>query len=100
MEEPRKAEGIVIHPYAMHEQCVQLASGERLDYRYEASEPLHFEIRYRDAGAVLAPLVRDESRNDSGIFVAAATRDYCMAWQAGAAGAMLGYRIVRRAAAP
>lgn len=96
--EPRVAEHVVIAPYAMREECARLAAGDRLDYRYQSSEPLAFNIHYRENGAVLAPLVRERSTGDSGIFEAPLPRDYCATWEAGAAGAIIAYRLLVRGA--
>jgi hypothetical protein len=48
---------------------------------------------------VLSPIVREQSTSDSGIFEPPATREYCLAWQAGAPGAIVAYRILLRRAA-
>jgi len=42
---PREVEHLVIAPYAHHEECVQLAEGDRLEWRYVSSAPLAFDIR-------------------------------------------------------
>ena len=89
--EPRVVERLVIAPYGAHEQCAALAAGDRLDYRFDSSTPLDFDIRYRQANAVLAPIVREHATSDSGIFEA-----HCLDWQAGVDGAIIGYRIVVR----
>ena len=94
--EPRVADRLEIAPYAAHEQCADLAAGERLDYRYQSSAPLDFDIRYRDNDAVLSPIVREHSTGDSGIFEARVPARYCVHWQAGAAGAVIGYSVLRR----
>jgi hypothetical protein len=93
---PRAAEHLVIAPYAHHEECVPLAEGERLEWRYASSAPLAFDIRYREDDLELAPVVREHSTADSGLFEARADRVYCLTWDAGPAGAILGYRIVLR----
>jgi len=97
--EPRAVDRLVIAPYARHETCAQLTAGDRLDYRYESSAALDFEIHYREDAAVLSPIVREQSTSDSGIFEPRATREYCLAWQAGAPGAIIAYRILLRRAA-
>ena len=93
---PRTVEQRVIAPYAQHEDCLQLAAGARLEWRYESSAPLAFDIRYYEANAVLAPIVREHSLADNGVFEAAADRRYCLVWEAGAAGAIIGYRMLVR----
>lgn len=90
---PHAVDKLAVAPYASTETCVDLVVGDRLDYRYEASEPVHFDIRYRAGGAVVAPIVRERSRRDSGIFEARLRERYCLDWEAGAAGAMLDYVI-------
>jgi hypothetical protein len=97
---PRAADGVWLAPYAASAACVDLAVGERLDYRYHASEPVDFEIRYREAGAVVAPIVRAASRDDIGILEARIANRYCLNWQAGPAGAVLDYRFDTRDGVP
>jgi hypothetical protein len=90
---PHAVDKLALTPFASTETCVDLAAGDRLDYRYEASEPVHFDIRYREGGAVVAPILRERSRHDSGIFEARLRQRYCLEWEAGAAGATLDYVI-------
>ena len=93
---PREADQVVIAPYAHHEECVRLAAGDRLEWRYESSAPLAFDLRYREDNTELAPVVREHSTADNGIFEARIDRSYCLAWDAGPAGAVIGYRILLR----
>ena len=95
---PAIVDRLVIAPYEMHEACVTMARGDKLDWRYESGAPLAFEIHYREGGAVLAPVVRDVSSADSGTFEARGPRDYCARWEAGASGAIVSYRLLLRAA--
>jgi len=99
LAEPRAVKGMPLAPYEARGECVRLAEGDRLEYRFEASEPVTFEIRYRDGLATIAPVVRDASLGYAGIFVAALPRDYCLVWEAGDAGALVDYRLRRRTVA-
>ncbi len=98
LEEPRAVSAMPLTPYESRDECVRLAAGDRLDYRFEASEPVMFEIRYREGFAVIAPLVREPSRGDAGVFLAVLPRDYCLVWEAGVAGALVDYRLRKRTA--
>lgn len=98
--ETRTVTAMPLTPYEERGECVRLAAGDRLEYAFEASEPVAFEIRYREGAAVLAPIVRDGSRGDSGMFAARLDRDYCLAWEAGPAGALVDYRLRLRPARP
>jgi hypothetical protein len=94
--QPRVVERLVVAPYDAHEECMALRAGDRIDYRFASSAPLDFDIRYRQANAVLSPIVREQSTADSGIFEAHEPARYCVDWQAGAGGAIIDYRIVVR----
>ena len=94
---PKSVRGQPIAPYEWHEECLHLEAGDRVDYSFESSEPVSFNIHYHEGNAVVMPLVREQSREDAGIYSASITQDYCLMWEAGAAGAMIDYRIrVRR----
>ena len=96
---PRDVARVVIAPYQSHDECMRLAQGDRLDWRYESTEPLAFDIQYREDKAVLSPVVREHSTTDSGTFVARLAQDYCLTWESGPPGAIIGYRILLRPAA-
>jgi len=95
---PRVVHGKPLPPYELHEECMHLAVDDRVDYRFEATFPVKFNIHYHDGNAVLAPIVRDNTRGDSGVFVARIAHDYCLMWEAGPTGAFLDYRVWRRPA--
>jgi len=99
LDQPKVVRGKDIAAYAVHEQCMRLAIGDRLDYDFTANEPVDFNIHYHEGRVVIAPLVRDKTRQDSGVFAPIIAQDYCMMWEAGAAGALLDYRISSRRAA-
>ena len=90
---PKAVRDHAMSPYAMHEECRRMAVGERLEYYFEASFPVDFNIHYHEAAAVVMPIVREKSREDSGVFAAPIAHDYCLTWEAGPAGATLDYRF-------
>lgn len=96
---PKSVVAMVLTPYEIREDCVRLAAGDRLEYAFEATEPVAFEIRYREGGAAIAPVARDATRADAGVLPARLDRTYCAAWEAGPAGALVDYRLRLRPAA-
>jgi hypothetical protein len=93
----RTASNVALAPYALHEECVSLRPGDRLDYRFRSSVPIAFNIHYHDAHAVVMPVQRDAVTADSGIYQPVLAHDFCLMWEAGAAAATLEYRVdVRR----
>lgn len=90
---PASATDERIAPYEFHEVCADLAVGDRVDYRYDASEPVAFSIGYREDGATLLPWSRDYQKSDSGIFPVRYAQHYCLRWQGGPPGALLTYHV-------
>ncbi len=92
-DEPKVVRGQVLHPYDTHEDCFHLEPGDRLDYTFESSEPVDFNLHYHEGAAVVMPLAREKTLNDAGVFAPSLAQDYCLMWEAGAAGAVLDYRL-------
>ncbi len=86
-------------PYARHEACVAMKTGDRLDWRYESTTPIAFEIHYPEGNAVVASVVRTDSMGDNDTFEARLDANYCATWDAGPQGAHLTYRMLLRASA-
>ena len=91
--ESRTVQGQVIAPYGIHEECMTLKTGDRIDYRFEARSLVNFDIRYRDGSALVSPISRDDVREASGVFMSPLVRRYCTHWQAGPQGALVDYQI-------
>ena len=89
----RAFDGIEIAPYGIHESCLKLASGDRLDWRFESRQPVDFDLHYHEGPAVLMPVTLLASYGSSGIFPVLLTQDYCAMWEAGPAGAIVSYRL-------
>ena len=98
-DSPKSVRAQPIAPYDWHEECLHLDAGDRVEFTFESTEPVDFNIHYHEGNAVVMPIVRDKTRADAGIFTPPAAQDYCLMWEAGAAGALLDYRVRLRAAA-
>jgi hypothetical protein len=90
---PRVVIEFPIAPFEIHEECVQLAPSDRLDFRFEAQRPVTFEIYYKDGITFIAPVSRGDVTEFSGIFAPPFERRYCLQWEAGREGAIIDYRI-------
>jgi hypothetical protein len=98
--EPRAVNGLTILPYETHRECARLRAGDRLEYTFETTEPVGFEIRYFEGSAAVSPIVRENTRADAGVFVAADSRQFCLVWEARGAGTLIDYRVWLRPASP
>lgn len=83
---------VELAPYATHEDCADLVAGDRLDYRFESTEPITFMIYYRDGGASIAPINRDKTLSEAGVFAARIAARYCLSWEAHEGGSLVNYR--------
>ena len=63
---------MALTPYEIRDDCVRLAAGDRLDYRFEATSPSRSRSTIAKASPSLAPIVREPSRGDAGVFLAVA----------------------------
>jgi len=81
--EPRIVRDHPMTAYDIHEECLRLTVGDRVDYYFSATEPLAFNIHYHEANAVVAPVVREGVRADGGVFAPRIAQDYCLMWEAG-----------------
>jgi hypothetical protein len=80
-------------PYQIHEECLRLGPGDRVEFRFDSTEPVDFNVHYHEGKSVVMPLVREKSRGDAGIYVAQIAQDYCLMWEAGTPGAVIDYRV-------
>jgi len=90
------------HPlpsYQIHEECFRLDEGDRFEFRFESTEPVDFNLHYREGHAVVMPISREKSTEHAGVYLATLAQDYCLMWEAGAAGALIDYRILIKPAA-
>jgi len=90
---PRVVRDQVVAPYDVREVCLRAAPGERIEFAFEASDPVDFSLHYRDGNGIVTPIVRAGSRGDAGYYAPRFADDYCLSWEAGASGAFIDYRI-------
>ena len=93
VDAPKVVTAMPLTPYESREDCLRMARGDRLDYTFEATEPVAFEIRYREGAVALAPISRSSVLSDAAVYLAPFGREYCLVWEAGAAGALVDYRL-------
>jgi len=95
---PLSVVGHPLPPYQIHEECAVLAAGDRLEFAFESSEPVQFNVHYHDNKAVVMPVTRERTRAEAGVMPIVIAQDYCAMWEAGPTGALIDYRMrVRRA---
>ena len=90
---PHTLIGLEIAPYGMHETCLKLADGDRLDWRFESRAPVDFNIHYHEGNSVIMPISLAASFGASGVMPVIVPHDYCAMWEAGPLGAIVTYYV-------
>jgi len=93
LDAPRVASGLAVEPYGLHQECVVMAAGERIEFRFRTSTPVAFNIHYHEGNAVIEPVTRAGATDEAGDFTADALRTYCLTWEAGAEGSSINYKV-------
>ncbi len=91
--ETKSVTAFAIAPYEIHEECMLMTPGARIDYRFEARMPVYFDIRYREGSAIISTISREDVKEAAGVFASTGTRRYCVHWEAGLEGALVDYRV-------
>jgi hypothetical protein len=93
LDGPRSAAGVEVAPYAMHEECLTLDAGARIDFYFVSVAPVDFNIHFHEANAVIMPITRERVTEESGEFTSDRKEVYCLMWEAGAEPTVLEYRV-------
>ena len=64
----------------LHEDCEELTPGQVLDYQFESSKPLDFNIHYHDDSGISYPVKKDNIAKDQGVFRPDKKQFYCLMW--------------------
>ena len=93
LDAPRIGADIAIAPYASYRECMALQDGERITWRFSTSTPVAFSVRYRQDSAIVLPVDIASTTTEDADLAIQQSADYCLLWEAGAAGSLLDYRV-------
>lgn len=63
------------------EICDKLQQGQMLDWQFQSSDKLNFNIHYHDEKSVVFPAKKDGVNQLTGTLNVAVTQDYCWMWK-------------------
>ena len=69
-----------IKPGKIAEECRNLASDERVRYRFEASAAVPFNVHFHRGSAVEYPVKIDKTSAAASIFTASSAQEFCWMW--------------------
>jgi hypothetical protein len=74
-------EAIIIASSSFHEACDKLTAGQRIEYSFETSLPVDFNVHYHSKTAgIVYPVKEDNVTSSSGGLVADVQAIYCCMW--------------------
>ncbi|MEO8136111.1 MAG: hypothetical protein ABI831_19315 [Betaproteobacteria bacterium] len=62
------------------EQCFKLDKGERIEYQFQATSELDFNLHTHRGGEIVMPVNVERTRQQAGVFTSPGAEDYCMMW--------------------
>lgn len=71
---------VSVAPGKFAEFCGPLKAGEAVQWRFDASQPLDFNIHFHEGKAVHYPARADQTRELQGTLAAAVKQDHCWMW--------------------
>jgi hypothetical protein len=72
---------IIIDPSSFYEACEKLTPGQQIEYSFEASLPVNFNIHYHSkADGIVYPVKEDTISSKSGGLTAEVQAVYCCMW--------------------
>jgi hypothetical protein len=69
-----------IKPSGVSEDCMELLPGQILEYSFEATKPLNFNIHYHEDHDVIYGITKDGVSEDKGTFRCEKKQYYCLMW--------------------
>ena len=69
-----------IKPSGIHEDCMELLSGQILEYSFEASKPVNFNVHYHEDQDVVYGITKDGVSGDKGTVHCEKKQYYCLMW--------------------
>lgn len=76
------AKPTVIKPTKTFEKCHQLDAGQKLEYRFESTGKLNFNLNYQKGPEeIYYPVKLDRTTGESGLYEVKARNKYCLKWE-------------------
>ena len=75
------AKPVTIKPNKQVEKCMALDPPQKIEYRFESSAKLNFNLHYHKGDQVYYPVKLDGTNGESGLYEAKAKEVYCLMWE-------------------
>jgi hypothetical protein len=72
---------VTLKPNKIVEKCMALVPPQKIEYRFEASAKLNFNLHYHKGDQVYYPVKLDRTNGESGLYEVKAKEEYCLMWE-------------------
>jgi hypothetical protein len=79
-ERPPRALRIELASGKIAEECFSLKAGERIDYQFESTGAVDFNLHTHRGTQLVMPVDVQRTRAQAGVFASPLAEDYCMMW--------------------
>lgn len=62
------------------EECLSLDAGDRLEWRFDATARVDFNLHFHRGREVVTPVETRNTQQQSGVYIATLREDYCLMW--------------------
>ena len=75
------AKPVILKPNKVVEKCMTLDPPQKVEYRFESSAKINFNLHYHKGDQVYYPVKLDRTNGESGLYEAKAKEVYCLMWE-------------------
>jgi hypothetical protein len=75
------AKPVTIKSGKMFEKCLLLTPPQKIEYSFESTAKVNFNLHYHKGEQVYYPVKLDRTNGESGLYVAKAKETYCLMWE-------------------
>ncbi len=72
---------VILKPGKPLEKCVMLNTGQNLEYRFESSAKINFNLHYNKGDSVYYPVKLDRTTGEAGLYESRAREKHCFMWE-------------------
>lgn len=69
-----------IAPGKAAEECQSLDPGDRVEWRFDSSARVDFNLHFHRGREVVTPVDNPRTQHESGVFIATLGEEYCLMW--------------------
>ena len=81
MAQAQSVKPVTVKPGKVVEKCVALTPPQKIEYAFESSANLNFNLHYHKGDQVYYPVKLDRTNRETGLYEAKTRETYCLMWE-------------------